>query len=252
MFPSFVSFGIVVSAVALATGCTESERTHAATSAAAANESGAATATVSATSSPRTVSQSGAAPTDSISERADRGRIQGDPNAPLWIIEMSDFQCPYCKTWHDSTYPAVVRDYVKTGKVRLAYLNFPLRMHAHAMPAAEAAMCASAQGKFWEMHDAVFSSQERWVPKTDAQPVFDSLAVPLGLDMPAWRTCISKHLTRAIIQADMERSGNAGIQSTPSFFVGDQGVSGAQPYGPFRDIIEQQLRKKGATKPAGR
>ena len=196
MLPSFVSLGIVVSAVALASGCKNSDSAHAetpvvATSAPAGNASAAPAA--------RTTPGAGTALTDSISERADRGRIQGDPKATLWIIEMSDFQCPYCKTWHDSTYPLVVREYVATGKARLAYLNFPLRMHANAQPAAEAAMCASAQGKFWEMHDAIFTHQERWVPKTDAQPVFDSLAVPLGLDMPAWRTCVSKHLTRALI-----------------------------------------------------
>src|SRR5205823_4111453 len=65
-------------------------------------------------------------PTDSISARADRGRIQGNADAKLWIIEASDFQCPYCKTWHDSAYGQVIRDYVKTGKTRMAYLNFPL------------------------------------------------------------------------------------------------------------------------------
>jgi protein-disulfide isomerase len=249
MLPTFVSLAVVASAVALAAGCKASEGSQSAATA----STGAATQTaanISATASPAAARPAGM-PTDSISERADRGRIQGDPNAPLWIIEMSDFQCPFCKTWHDSTYPGVVRDYVKTGKVRLAYLNFPLRMHAHAMPAAEAAMCSSAQGKFWEMHDAVFSSQDRWVPTTNAQPIFESLAGALGIDMAAWRTCMSKHLTRALIQADLERSSGAGIESTPSFFVGDQGIAGAQPYAVFRDAIEQQLKKKGAsTSPA--
>ena len=93
-------------------------------------------------------------PTDSISERADRGRIRGNPQAGLWIIEASDFQCPYCKMWHDSTYGSLVKDYVESGKVRLAYLNFPLSQHQNAMPAAEAAMCASVQDKFWPMHVA--------------------------------------------------------------------------------------------------
>jgi protein-disulfide isomerase len=249
MLPSFVSL-IVVSTVALATGCSSSDGSQA--SAASTSNATAAAATVTPTASVANAPSMAGTPTDSISERADRGRIQGDPNAPLWIIEMSDFQCPFCKTWHDSTYPGVVRDYVKTGKVRLAYLNFPLRMHPHAMPAAEAAMCASVQGKFWEMHDAIFSSQDRWVPTTDAQPVFESLAAPLGLDMNTWRICMSKHLTRALIQADYERSASAGIESTPSFFVGDQGIAGAQTYGVFRDAIEQQLKKKSGTKAPAR
>src|SRR6185369_12651734 len=102
------------------------------------------------------------APTDSNITRADLARIQGSATAPVWVIEVSDFQCPYCKQWHDETYPMLRDQYVKTGKIRLAYVNFPLAMHAHAFPAAEAAMCAGAQDKFWQMHDALFSSQHGW------------------------------------------------------------------------------------------
>src|SRR5204863_2147972 len=102
------------------------------------------------------------APTDSNITRADLARIQGSSTAPLWVIEVSDFQCPYCKQWHDQTYNAFIDRYVKTGKVRLAYVNFPLGIHAHAFPAAEAAMCAGVQNKFWPMHDSLFAAQGRW------------------------------------------------------------------------------------------
>src|SRR6478735_1170872 len=102
-----------------------------------------------------TASAATRAPTDSNITRADLARIQGSPTAPLWVIEVSDFQCPYCKQWHDQTYNAFVDQFVKTGKVRLAYVNFPLQSHVHAWPAAEAAMCAGAQGRFWPMHDAL-------------------------------------------------------------------------------------------------
>ena len=101
-----------------------------------------------------------AQPADSDAVRADLARIQGSPTAPVWVIEVSDFQCPYCKQWHDQTYKKLRDEFVNTGKVRLAYVNFPLAQHAHAGPAAEGAMCASAQGKFWEMHDALFTTQE--------------------------------------------------------------------------------------------
>ncbi|HMH86433.1 MAG TPA: thioredoxin domain-containing protein, partial [Gemmatimonadaceae bacterium] len=94
------------------------------------------------------------APPDSNITRADLARIQGSASAPVWVIEVSDFQCPYCKQWHDQTYAAFRDQYVNTGKVRLAYVNFPLASHVHAWPAAESAMCAGAQGKFWQMHDA--------------------------------------------------------------------------------------------------
>jgi protein-disulfide isomerase len=192
----------------------------------------------------------GAGSGDSLSVRADRGRIQGADSATVWLIEASDFQCPYCKTFHDSTYPKIVRDYVTTGKIRMAYLNFPLNIHPNAHPAAETAMCASVQGKFWEMHDALFRSQQRWAPLPVAAPVFDSLATAMGLAMPAWRDCIAKHLTNALIDADHERSSRAGVQSTPSFFVGDEAIAGAEEYPRFRDAIERALAKARGARPS--
>lgn len=149
--------------------------------------------------------------------------------------------------WHDSTYGPLVRDYVATGKVVLAYLNFPLRQHQNAMPAAEAAMCASVQNKFWPMHDALFSSQQTWENLPNAMPAFDSLAARLGVAMPAWRDCVSHHLTRPLIEADYARSQSAGVASTPSFFVGDQPLAGFEPYSAFRRVIEAQLAKRGAS-----
>ena len=185
---------------------------------------------------------------DSVSTHADSGRIRGNrtQNA-LWIVEASDFQCPYCKMWHDSTYDALVRDYVQTGKVVLAYLNFPLRQHQNSMPAAEAAMCASVQNKFWPMHDALFSTQEKWETLADPTPTFDSTAERLGVSMVPWRDCIRRHLTRPLIEADYSRSQSAGVRSTPTFFVGDQRIDGFAPYSAFRGVVEAQLAKRGAS-----
>jgi protein-disulfide isomerase len=141
-----------------------------------------------------------------------------------------------------------VRDYVETGKARLAYLNYPLSQHQNAMPAAEAAMCASVQDKFWPMHDSLFSSQERWENLPNAMPLFDSTAARLGVEMPAWRNCVAKHLTQPLIQADYERSRTAGVKSTPTFFVGDQQIAGFQPYAFFRQVVEAQLTKRAASR----
>ncbi|HEY7232570.1 MAG TPA: thioredoxin domain-containing protein [Gemmatimonadaceae bacterium] len=186
--------------------------------------------------------------TDSVSEHADSGRILGNPQATLWIVEASDFQCPFCKMWHDSTYGSVVRDYVQTGRVRLAYLNYPLSQHQNAMPAAEAAMCASVQNRFWPMHDALFSSQASWEMLPNAMPKFDSIAARIGVAIPAWRDCVARHLTRPLIEADYARSQSAGVKSTPTFFIGDQQLAGFQPYAFFRQVIEAQLAKKGASR----
>src|SRR5919202_3053748 len=178
---------------------------------------------------------------DSVSVLADRARIQGAENAPVWLGIISDFQCPYCASWHEESYPALVREYVQTGKVRMAYVNLPLNIHPNARPAAEAAMCAGVQGRFWQMHDALFTTQQRWAAMSDPTPLFDSLAVSVGVDQDAMRRCVQTHATRAIVDADDERSQAAGVRSTPSFFIGRTLIEGAQPVGVFRHALDSAL-----------
>lgn len=183
---------------------------------------------------------------DALLERADRARIQGDSTAPVWIVEISDFQCPFCKQWHDRTYPDIVREYVRTGIVRMAYVNFPLGQHPHAMPAAEAAMCAAAQDKFWPMHDVIFNTQDRWGQLSDARPMFDSLARSVGVDADSWRTCVQSGVTQRLINADRGRGLSAGVGSTPTFFVGNEPITGAAPIEDFRKAIERARAKAPA------
>jgi protein-disulfide isomerase len=182
---------------------------------------------------------------DSVTDRADRGRILGDSTAKLWVVMASDFQCPYCKQWHDAAFQALMRDYVNTHKVRMAFLNMPLSMHQNAQPAAEAAMCASVQNKFWPVHEALFASQQQWESLPNAVPKFDSIVATAGVDMPRWRDCMTKHSTLALIQADRDRARQAGIRSTPTFFVGSQTLEGADA--DVRGAIEAAL--KGTSKP---
>ena len=180
-----------------------------------------------------------------LERRADHARIQGQDDAPLWIVEVSDFQCPYCRSWHEETYSDVVKEFVETGKARLAYINFPIPGHRNAWPAAEAAMCAAAQGHFWPMHDALFQTQQKWESLQDPSTVFDSLATSAGVDMGPYRECTSRHETRALIQADIDRARESGVNATPTFIIGDQSVSGAQPIQVFRQLIDAALNKSG-------
>ncbi len=187
--------------------------------------------------------------TDSVSAAADRGRIRGAETAPVWLVEVSDFQCPYCKMWHDQSFAAIDREYVQTGKVRLAYLNFPLTsIHPNARAAAEAAMCASVQGKFWALHESLFIAQERWSERPDPMPVLDSLAVAAGTESTAWRSCMKSHATAKLIDADHERSARAGVGSTPTFFVADRKLEGAYPVDSFRVAIDAALARAAAPK----
>lgn len=181
---------------------------------------------------------------------ADMGRIQGADAAPVWLLVISDFQCPYCRMWHEQTYPAIHREYIQPGKVRMAYINLPLSNHQHAMPAAEAAMCAGVQGKFWPVADGIFRTQERWSPTPDAAAVYDSVATAAGVNMPAWRECLAQDRTVAMINADAARAGDIGVRSTPSFVVmrGQEvvrGIAGAYPIETFRETLDSALAGAG-------
>ncbi len=195
------------------------------------------------------VAASVTAPDDPDGVKADLARIQGSPTAPIWVIEVSDFQCPFCRQWHDDTYQKLRNEFVRTGKVRLAYINLPLKQHRYAWPAAEAAMCAGAQGKFWEMHDALFTTQAKWEGLPTVAPVFDSLAGATGVDVVRWRQCVQSGKMKPWIQADHDRAQAAGAFSTPSFIVGDKLLVGAQPIEVLREAIDSALAKSKKTTP---
>lgn len=195
------------------------------------------------------ISPASSAPQDSDIVKADLARIQGSPTAPVWVIEVSDFQCPYCKQWHEQTYHKLLDEYVRTGKVRLAYVNFPLAQHVHARPAAEAAMCAGVQGKFWEMHDALFTNQAKWESLPSSTSYFESLARDTGVDVARWRQCIQSGKMKGWIQADHDRAQVAGVASTPSFIIANRMFVGAQPIENLRGAIDSALAKSRKTTP---
>ena len=173
--------------------------------------------------------------------KADLGRITGDSTAKVIVLEISDFQCPFCKSFHDSTYRAVRAAYIDNGKARMAYVNLPLRMHQNAWPAAEAAMCASAQGKFWTMHDSLFDAQARWATIGKPDTMFTRFARTMALDAAAFGSCQTTHATRPLIASDAERASSAGITGTPGFIIGDSLLSGAYPFADFKRVIDANL-----------
>jgi protein-disulfide isomerase len=180
--------------------------------------------------------------------KADAGRIMGNASAGVWLIIVSDFQCPYCKEWHDASWAAIRKEYVETGKIRVAYVNLPLSMHRNAWPAAEAAMCASVQGKFWPVEESLFRAQKDWEGLADPSPSFEAFAKSAGADVDSLRACVKSGAMRPLIRGDMDRAGQAGAQSTPTFFVGGRPLIGAQPLATFRDALDAAL----AAKPAGK
>ena len=178
---------------------------------------------------------------DSLSTRADLGRIAGAATAKVWVVEVSDFQCPYCKEWHDESYAKIRDEFVKPGRVRFAFVNFPMSQHLHSRDAATAAMCASAQGKFWEMHDSLFTNQNVWERLPSTGEYFESLATKIGVNVPTWKSCLTAKPVQAMISADMDRARRAGVEATPSFLIGGKLISGAMEIDEMRKAINDAL-----------
>jgi len=235
MIPTQVNHISVLGALAISLACTP-----------AANTTRGAESTAVARAETTAVATKRATPDSNITQ-ADLARIQGSPTAPVWVIEVSDFQCPFCKQWHEQTYATLRDQYVKTGKVRLAYVNFPLGSHPHAWEAAESAMCAGAQGKFWPMHDGLFETQNIWESMVSPTATFDSLAKANGLDMKRWQDCVKSGIMKPLIQADHDRASQAGANATPSFMIGDQILTGAQPIAALAQAIDSALAKSRKT-----
>jgi len=175
----------------------------------------------------------------SVTVAYDPTRVKGDPNAPITIVEFSDFQCPFCKK-SESTLHELLTKY--SGRVKLAYLDFPLReIHPQAQSAAEAARCAGEQGKFWEYHDALYEEQS----KLDGAELLTH-ARALHLDEKSFQSCLNSGKFKSKIEADMEQGRKVGVAGTPGFFVNGVFLSGALPPADFEKIIDNQLALLGA------
>jgi protein-disulfide isomerase len=161
---------------------------------------------------------------------------QGPPNAPIEIVEFSDFQCPFCLAAH----PTVTRVLATYGnRIHFVYRNYPLPNHPNARPAAEAAACANAQGKFWPYHDKLFDNQSRL---TDAD--LKQHAASVGLDRAAFNACFDARTFRNDIDDDIAAGAAVGVSGTPSFFINGRQVDGSQPYENFKRVIDEELASK--------
>jgi protein-disulfide isomerase len=141
---------------------------------------------------------------------------RGSKDAPLTMIEFSDYQCPYCKRHVEQTVPALIKDYVSAGKVRYAFRDFPLTpIHPLAAKAAEAARCAGDQGKYWEMHDRLFSMQDEL--QAEKLPTH---AKAIGLEEAPFRACLDQGRHAAAVQKDLDEGTRLGVRGTPTIVIG--------------------------------
>jgi len=170
----------------------------------------------------------------------------GKMDAPVTIVEFSDYQCPYCRRYSLTVFPVLKRDFIDTGKVRYVFRDFPLSsIHREAQKAHESAHCAGEHQKYWEMHDVLFQ-QQRDLMVTSLK----KYGASLGIDSEVFAGCLDSGRYEADIQKDVGQGTAAGVRGTPSFFIGksESGdsitgtmIRGAQPLAHFQQVINQML-----------
>ena len=171
--------------------------------------------------------------------------VVGFDDAPITIVEYTDFQCPFCARHLTDTYPLILENYIETGIVRYVYKDFPLQsIHPQATIAAEAARCAGDQGAWIEMHDLLFANQREW-SIAEPTPVFVSYAESLELDTAVFQACVESRQYQAAVEADLQEGAGFGVTGTPTFFFNGLMLAGAQPFDVFEQAIGQLLEEQG-------
>lgn len=169
--------------------------------------------------------------------------VLGLTNAKITIIEYSDFQCPFCRTFWSQTFPQLKKEYIDTGKILFAYRHYPLDFHPQAMISAKASECASETGKFWQMHDKLFAEQEKQGSGTIQFTTADikKWASQIGLSS-GFNSCLDSDKYSEKIKSDTATGTQAGVSGTPTFFINNQKIVGAQPYASFKAAIDSALK----------
>jgi protein-disulfide isomerase len=174
-----------------------------------------------------------------------QGYVLGSPTAPVEVVEFADFECPSCGQYATLTEPDVRARLINTGKIRLRYMDFPLSVHKNTWAASMAAACANDQGKFWEMHDAIFANQDKWNGEATSNPrkVLSGLADGLKLDMSKYEACMDAETHRAQIQANEQEGERRGVNATPSFLIGGRLYAGGLPFDEMNKLVQAELAK---------
>ena len=159
----------------------------------------------------------------------------GPKNAPITVVEFSDYQCPFCQRFHQDTYKSLLNAY--PGQIRFVYRNLPLTsIHPEAMPAAAASLCAQEQSAdaYWAYHDKLFSGSL-------GREAYLQYATELNLDTTAFEACLDSGKQESVVQKDMDFALSLGVRSTPTFFVNGIPIVGAQPLQSFQQLIDKEL-----------
>jgi len=175
--------------------------------------------------------------------------VKGNPDAPVIVVEFSDFQCPFCSRFFEQTLPLIEENYIDTGKIKFVYKDLPLdNLHPNARSAHIASECADEQGKFWEYHDVLFQKQAEWnrLASSDLDITLSQFAVDLGMQAASFESCMESQDIADEVNQDTLEARKYGATGTPTFFIGNEKdgfikLVGAQPYAAFQSAIDKQL-----------
>ena len=219
----------------------------------------------STTTSPSLAAQASSAPTQAVAQQppedtspkqvsVDDDPVLGDKNAPITLIEFSDYECPFCKRHFDQTLPQLKKDYIDTGKVKLVYRDFPLSFHdPMATTEAIAANCAREQGgdpTYFKFHDEMFKRTTSNGNGLSKDKIY-TIATDLGLNTDNLKSCVEAEKYKDEVTKDIADGSASGVSGTPGFFIGKSSpdgkitgspLVGAQPYAAFKTIIDQLLK----------
>nr|WP_115094860.1 thioredoxin domain-containing protein [Synechococcus sp. UW106] len=171
----------------------------------------------------------------------------GDATAPLTIVEFSDFECSYCRRFHEQVMPQLKSEYIDTGLIRFVHKDLPLPFHPHALPAAAAARCASEQNSYWDLYAALFDQQNC----LNCKGVL-AIAAEEELNTAALQACMERKSTVALINANRSEASLHNISATPTFVIGPtqsdgsldgRVIEGALPWSTFKSTIDEALRE---------
>src|SRR3989344_8886654 len=168
--------------------------------------------------------------------------VLGKSNAKLTIVEFGDYQCPFCGRFFKEVQPSILKDYVDTGKVKFVYKNLAF-LGKESTDAANAALCAKEQNKFWEYHAKLYNSQDGENQGAFSLDNLKKFAASLGLNAAKFDSCLDLQKYNSQVQSDLAEANKNGFTGTPSTAVGTVSVIGAQPYNEFKTIIDAELGK---------
>lgn len=179
-------------------------------------------------------------------ERASSSRAKGDQNAPIFVYEFADFQCPHCSRFAIEVFPRIDSAFVKTGKVHWVFVNLPLPNHPNAWLAHEAAVCAGAVAdRFWALHDRIFGAQAEWGAAADPSAQLARYAKEAGVPVDAFTACVASDRVATILLQDVIFAASARVNGTPAFNVNNElSVMGLKTFEEWKEILEKSLKKQ--------